>query len=106
MSNYVEWDDVIRRYSQMSRLDRGAKELNDSFIDPAERELENLYRLLTDSVEVTDSVISDILRFATVTVVIIMAIELLKIEMAIILEPIDNDVKLEPIEMEIKVGTL
>lgn len=41
MSNYVEWDDVIRRYSQLSRLNRGSVELNDSFIAPAERELDS-----------------------------------------------------------------
>ncbi|KKK95240.1 hypothetical protein LCGC14_2674820, partial [marine sediment metagenome] len=41
MSNYVQWDDVIRRYSQLTKLNRGSVELNDSFIDPAERELES-----------------------------------------------------------------
>lgn len=41
MSNYVKWDDVIRRYSQLSKLNRGSVELNDSFINPAERELES-----------------------------------------------------------------
>ncbi len=37
--SFIQWDVVVKRYTQAARVNRGAEELRDSFIDPAEAEL-------------------------------------------------------------------